>query len=80
VATPVTLGDIYAANRKRYDMGRAVGGMAGVTSLGERPGTTSVPQVSSWTGTAAGRARVFAVGAFLIFTFVHIAAEARFSG
>ena len=54
--------------------------MAGVTPLGDRPGTTTVPQIHTWTGTAAGRARVFAVGAFLIFTFVHVAAEARYAG
>jgi hypothetical protein len=78
---PKTIGGIFAENKERYDMAsRAVGGMSGVTSLGDRPGTTSVPQVHSWTGTAAGRARVFAIGAFLMFTFVHVAAEARFSG
>lgn len=57
----------------------AVGGPAGVTALGDRPGTTTAIGVSSWKGTAAGRARMFAIGAFLIFTFVHVAAEARFS-
>lgn len=54
-------------------------GPAGVTPLGDRPGTTTQVNASSWKGTAAGRARVFAVGAFLIFTFVHVAAEARFA-
>ena len=76
-----TLADIYAENKERYQMAsRAVGGAAGVTPLGDRPGTTSVPQVTSWTGTPAGRARLFAIGAFLMFTFVHVAAEARFAG
>ena len=72
-----TIGDVFARNRERYDM--AVGGIAGVTPLGDRPGTTTVPQVHSWAGTPAGRARLFAIGAFLMFTFVHVAAEARFS-
>lgn len=74
-----TLGDVFRANRERFVMGRAVGGQAGVTPLGDRPGTTTDAQVSSWKGTAAGRARAFAIGAFLIFTFVHVAAEARFA-
>jgi len=78
---PRLIEDIFRENKERYDMAtRAVGGQPGVTPLGDRPGTTSVPQVSSWTGTAAGRARLFAVGAFLMFTFVHVAAEARFAG
>jgi hypothetical protein len=76
-----SLGEIFAQNKERYDMAsRAVGGVAGVTPIGDRPGTTTVPRVSSWTGTAAGRARTFAIGAFLMFTFVHVAAEARFTG
>lgn len=57
---------------------QAVGGPAGVTALGDRPGTTTAPSVSSWKGTAAGRARAFALGAFFIFAFVHVAAEARY--
>lgn len=52
----------------------------GTAPLGDRPGTTSVPNVSSWKGTAAGRARVAVVIAFLTFTFVHVAAEARYTG
>lgn len=57
----------------------AVGGAAGVTALGDRPGTTTAPSVSSWKGTAAGRARAIAIGAFFVFAFVHIAAEARYA-
>ncbi len=76
-----TIGEIFAANKERYDVAsRAVGGMAGVTPLGDRPGTTTAPKVHTWTGTAAGRARVFAIAAFLTFTFVHVAAEARYAG
>lgn len=60
-------------------MARGGSGPAGVTPLGDRPGTTTQTNVSNWKGTAAGRARAFAVGAFLIFTFVHLAAEARFA-
>lgn len=52
---------------------------AGTTPLGDRPGTTTQINAQSWKGTAAGRARAFAIGAFLIFTFVHVAAEARFA-
>lgn len=79
MAPKKSLAEIFAENKEQY-MARAVGGMAGVTPIGDRPGTTTVPHISSWTGTAAGRARVFAIGAFLMFTFVHVAAEARFTG
>lgn len=54
-----------------------VGGQPGTVPIGDRPGTTSQVHLSSWAGTPAGRARGFAIGAFFIFTFVHVAAEAR---
>jgi hypothetical protein len=56
-----------------------MGGGTGTTPIGDRPGTTTLPQVESWSGTPAGAARFIAIGAFLIFSFVHVAAEARFS-
>jgi hypothetical protein len=77
-----TFGEIIEANRRRYDMATRTGpgtGAVGVTPLGDRPGTTTVPQVTSWKGTAAGRARALTLGFFLAFTFVHVAAEARYS-
>lgn len=81
----LTLGEVFTANKRRFDMARqtmapAVGGPPGTAPLGDRPGTSSVIAVDSWQGTAAGRARIFAIGAFLFFAFVHVAAEARFSG
>lgn len=60
-------------------MAKAVGGPAGTTPLGDRPGTSASPRISSWAGTAAGRARLFAVGGFAFFVFVHVAAENRFA-
>jgi hypothetical protein len=75
-----TIEQIYAENRKRYDMARnPMGGGPGVTPIGDRPGTTTLPQVETWSGTPAGAARFIALGAFLFFCFVHVAAEARFS-
>lgn len=81
-----TIGDVFAANRERYQMARGQrmmngpgSGQIGTSPLGDRPGTTTVPQIHTWAGTPAGRARAFAVGFFVYFTFVSIAAEARYS-
>ena len=57
----------------------AVGGIAGVTPLGDRPGTTSALNATGWKGTPAGRARVFAAGAFATLVFLHLAAAHRFA-
>jgi hypothetical protein len=75
----VTLADIYAENRSNMARTPMSAGGAGVTPIGDRPGTTALPQVQSWAGTPAGAARWIALGAFLVFCFVHVAAEARFS-
>lgn len=75
-----TVAEIYAANRKRYDMAAAgQPGNIGVTPIGDRPGTTALPTVQTWAGTPAGAARWIALGAFFIFCFVHVAAEVRVS-
>ena len=60
-------------------MARAVGGMAGVTPLGDRPGTTTAITASGWKGTPAGRARILALTAFGLLVFMHLAAEHRFA-
>lgn len=73
-----TLGDVYKQNRDKMRGGPMAGG-PGTTPLGDRPGTTTVNQIESWSGTPAGAARIIAAVAFLMFTFVHVAAEARFS-
>jgi hypothetical protein len=75
-----TLSEIYAENKRRYQMrGGPMNGGPGVTPIGDRPGTTTLPQVTSWAGTPAGAARFIALGAFVYFCFIHVAAEARFS-
>lgn len=75
-----TFGEILAINRKAYGMRTpsAVGGPAGTTPLGDRPGTTSTHPAATWSGTAAGRARLIALSMFGIFTLIHMAAEARY--
>lgn len=52
----------------------------GVAPIGDRPGTTTVPEVTSWRGTPAGKARMIAAGSFVGLTLIHLAAEARYSG
>lgn len=75
-----TLAEVYSANSERLNMRNGPGtAQVGTAPLGDRPGTTTVPNVSSWKGTAAGRARIAAIGFFLTFTFVHVAAEARYN-
>lgn len=73
-----TIAEIYAENRERYNMAGQPN-TAGVTPIGDRPGTTSLPSVQTWAGTPAGAARWIALGAFFIFCFVHVAAEVRVS-
>lgn len=75
-----TVAEIYAANRERFDKMRGpTAGPAGTVPIGDRPGTTALPAVQSWAGTPAGAARWIALGAFLVFCFVHVAAEVRVS-
>lgn len=73
------LADIFAENRERYDMaarGSGIGGPAGVSPLGDRPGMTNTTGTRAWDN-PMGRAHVFAVGAFVVLVFLHIAAENR---
>lgn len=72
----VKLGDILTEGD--HQMASAVGGIAGVTPLGDRPGTTTAMSVGSWSGTPAGRARLFAAGFFVTLVFFHVAAANRF--
>lgn len=77
-----TIGEVLAGYRRSYDMSTrsAVGGPPGATPLGDRPGTTTATKVAGgWSGTPAGRARVIAAGAFVVFVFVHMAAENRYA-
>jgi len=74
----VRLGDIYATNQKGYQMRMAgIGGTAGTNPIGDRPGTTTMaPKRRMW-DSPAGRAHVFALGAFAVIVMLHGAAEAR---
>ena len=54
-----------------------IGGPAGVAALGDRPGMSGGSGSGRAWDNPAGRAHVFAVGAFLALVFLHIAAENR---
>lgn len=74
--------DIYRANRERYDMARGqagIGGPAGTNPIGDRPGTTTTGAGVSLWNTPVGRAHIYAVGAFALMVFLHVAAENRFA-
>lgn len=53
-------------------------GGAGTTPIGDRPGTTTAASAGNMAQTAAGRAHLFAIGAFVLIVFLHMAAENRF--
>lgn len=72
---PVRLADIFT--ERDHAMARAVGGPAGTNPIGDRPGTTTAVSIGSWRGTAAGRARLIAYGAFGVLIVLHVAAENR---
>jgi hypothetical protein len=77
--------EVTRRHRERYDMaGRAAGpasyGNPGTVPIGDRPGTTSLPDVETWGSTPAGQARLIFLGAFAYWCFVHVAASARFAG
>ena len=73
-----TIGDVYSQNRGRMARGIAgIGGTAGTNPVGDRPGTTTLAgRASSWQ-TPVGRAHYFALGAFGLIVFLHLAAESR---
>ena len=53
-----------------------IGGPAGTSPLGDRPGMTNRVGGRAWDN-PMGRAHVFAVGAFVLLVFLHVAAENR---
>lgn len=54
-----------------------IGGPAGVNPIGDRPGTTTMGASARAWNTPAGRAHVFALGAFALLVVLHVAAENR---
>ena len=54
-----------------------IGGTAGTNPVGDRPGTTTLRSGQRAWDTPAGRAHVFALGAFGLIVFLHLAAENR---
>ena len=74
------LSDVLRENREHYLMATrasGVGGPAGVSPLGERPGMSSRAAGGRAWDNPTGRAHIFAVGAFILLTFLHVAAENR---
>lgn len=50
----------------------------GVTPIGDRPGSTSTYGVTSWKGTAAGRARLIAGTLLVGMIFLHVTVAYRY--